>query len=195
LKASWLKRYCLKQPWLRGLSLSTLFVVVCLAGWYVWGTKLSPEKLPTPADKLNYLEEQGASDFVLPTLEGKVVRLSDFKGKVIVLNFWATWCAPCVTEFPSMVRMANRLKNEVVLITVAADERKDDVVAFINSFNGRAPNIFHLYDPTTVVAKQFGTDKLPETYIFRSDLKLAKKVLSSLEWDKDEVLTYLKSLH
>jgi len=182
------------NKWARGLIAAAIFAAASIFIWSIWGSKIVPEKLPTPVDSLNQLESMGAPDFALESLAGGKVRLSDFKGKIVVLNFWATWCAPCVTEFPSMVRMANELKDKVVLITVAADERKEDVLAFIDSFKGYGSNIVHLWDPKLNVAKSFGTEKLPETYILKSDLKLAKKVASSLEWDKGDVLEYLKGL-
>jgi cytochrome c biogenesis protein CcmG, thiol:disulfide interchange protein DsbE len=178
--------------WTKGILTSTAFVLVCLFVWFMWGTKISPQKLDTPVDSLNRLENEGAPDFELADFDGKKVRLYDYKGKIIVLNFWATWCAPCVTEFPSMVKMAELLKDKVVLVTVAADERKDDVLAFIKTFKGTAPNIVHLWDPTIKVAKAFGTERLPETYILKSDLKLAKKVVNSLDWSKPDVLEFLK---
>ncbi len=169
-------------------------MIVCLALWFVWGRKLNPERLPTPVDSLNRLESLGAPDFELPNLEGKPFRLSSFKGKVVVLNFWATWCAPCVNEFPSMLRMAAQMKDKIVLVTVAADDRKQDVIDFIQSFNGYRANAIHLYDPSTKTAESFGTQKLPETYILKPDLKLAKKVVNSLEWDRAEVIGYLTEL-
>ena len=180
--------------WTKGFIASAGFVLFSLILWALFGDKISPQKLETPVDSLNRLESEGAPDFELADFRGKKVRLFDYKGKIVILNFWATWCAPCVTEFPSMVKMAEILKDSVVLITVAADERKDDVEAFIRTFKGVAPNIVHLWDPTTNVAKKFGTEKLPETYIFKRDLKLAKKVVNSLDWTIPEVQEFLKKL-
>lgn len=182
------------KPWLKGMVTSLVFVTLCLILWIPIKDKINPEKLPTPVDNLNRLENEGASDFELPDLDGKTVRFSQFKDKIVILNFWATWCAPCVTEFPSMVRMASVLKKDVVLVAVAADERKEDVTAFIDSFKGYAPNIIHLYDPSFKVAESFGTDKLPETYIFKPGQKLARKVASSIDWNTEEVISFLQSL-
>lgn len=180
--------------WVRGLLASLGFVLVCLLIWSNYGQHLNPERLPTPIDSVDRLEREGAPDFGLPDLLGKQVQLSSFKGKIIVLNFWATWCAPCVTEFPSLLKMAGQMRENVVLVTVAGDERKGDVLAFINTFKGYAKNVVHLYDPSGETAKLFGTEKLPETYIFNKDMKLVKKVVSSIEWDEPEVLSFLKSL-
>ncbi|MBL8743174.1 MAG: TlpA family protein disulfide reductase, partial [Myxococcales bacterium] len=65
-----------------------------------------------------------APDFTLPTLDGGQVRLADYKGKTIVLNFWASWCAPCRDEMPSLARLALALegRKDIVLLTVSVDE-------------------------------------------------------------------------
>lgn len=178
----------------RGLIASIGFVIICLGLWFYFAGNLNSEKLPDSLIALNRLEVEGAPDFELPTLDGNPIKFSQFKGKTVVLNFWATWCTPCVTEFPSMVRMANKLKGNVVLVTVAADERKQDVVDFIKTFKGEADNIVNLYDPSFQVAEKFGTKKLPETYIFGPNFKLRKKLVNALEWDQSEVLTYLLDL-
>lgn len=183
-----------KRAWNYAIFGTGAFVLVAFVAWDLVSDKFFPKKFETPVDTLNQLENVGAKDFELADFDGKKVHLFDYKGKVVVLNFWATWCAPCVTEFPSMVKMAETLGEKVVLVTIAADERKDDVLAFIKTFKGTAPNIVHLWDPATKVAKDFGTDRLPETYIFKTDLKLAKKVVNSLDWSKPEVLDYLKRL-
>jgi thiol-disulfide isomerase/thioredoxin len=72
-----------------------------------------------------------APDFQLTDLSGDKVRLSDFQGKVVLINFWATWCAPCQVEMPILQTYSQRYKNDLVLLAVNAEESKDKVEGFV----------------------------------------------------------------
>jgi cytochrome c biogenesis protein CcmG/thiol:disulfide interchange protein DsbE len=137
-----------------------------------------------------------AHDFSME-LAGKPAHLSDFHGKVVVLNFWGTWCPPCIEETPSLNRLQKYLaaRNGVVL-GVAADE---DAVQY-ESFLREHGVIFPTYrDPATKeqhspIAQAYGTVMIPETYIIDRDGKIARKIIGMQEWDSPEMLAYFDSL-
>ena len=137
-----------------------------------------------------------AQDFSME-LAGKPAHLSDFRGKVVVLNFWGTWCPPCIEETPSLNRLQKYLaaRNGVVL-GVAADE---DAVQY-ESFLREHGVIFPTYrDPATKeqhspIAKAYGTVMIPETYIIDRDGKIARKIIGMQEWDSPEMLAYFDSI-
>ncbi len=130
-------------------------------------------------------------------LAGKLAHLSDFRGKVVVLNFWGTWCPPCIEETPALNRLQKYLaaRNGVVL-GVAADE---DAVQY-ESFLREHGVIFPTYrDPATKeqhspIAKAYGTVMIPETYIIDRDGKIARKIIGMQEWDSPEMLAYFDSI-
>jgi peroxiredoxin len=137
-----------------------------------------------------------AQDFSME-LAGKPAHLSDFRGKVVVLNFWGTWCPPCIEETPALNRLQKYLaaRNGVVL-GVAADE---DAVQY-ESFLREHGVIFPTYrDPATKeqhspIAKTYGTVMIPETYIIDRNGKIARKIIGMQEWDSPEMLAYFDSI-
>ncbi|MGE3973411.1 MAG: TlpA family protein disulfide reductase [Bdellovibrionales bacterium] len=179
---------------MKGLVAAFVMAVIFMIIWLKYGQRLSYEENTAPVALLDKMETQGAPEFELPTLEGQPFVLSSTRGSVVLVNFWATWCAPCVTEFPSMLRLVNSFDGKVKLVTIAADERKQDVLDFVKSFKGEVQHAHHLWDPEIKIAKLYGTVRMPETYIFGSDFKLKKKVVNAVDWDSDEVKSYLNSL-
>lgn len=105
-----------------------------------------------------------APDFALPTLEGETVRLSDFKGKPVLLNFWATWCGPCRAEFPDFQKASVDNADTLVIIGInnTSTDQKDQVPAFVEEFGVTYPIVL---DETGETAKAYGILGLP-TSIF-----------------------------
>jgi cytochrome c biogenesis protein CcmG, thiol:disulfide interchange protein DsbE len=137
-----------------------------------------------------------AEDFSMQ-LAGKPAHLSDFRGKVVVLNFWGTWCPPCIEETPSLNRLQKYLAaHNGVVLGVAADE---DAVQY-ESFLREHGVIFPTYrDPATKeqhspIAQAYGTVMIPETYIIDRDGKIARKIIGMQEWDSPEMLAYFDSI-
>lgn len=137
-----------------------------------------------------------ARDFSLD-LSGKPVRLSDFKGKVVVLNFWATWCPPCKEETPSLNHLQKYIeaRNGVVL-GVAADEDQEAYQRFLRDEGV----IFPTYrDPATKnnsspIALSYGTSIIPETYVIDRHGKIARKLIGFQQWDSPAMLAYIDSV-
>jgi thiol-disulfide isomerase/thioredoxin len=135
-------------------------------------------------------------DFTME-LSGKRAHLSDFRGKVVVLNFWGTWCPPCIEETPALNRLQKHIapRNGVVL-GVAADEDPAVYEKFLRD-NGvifqtyRDPNTKNNHSP---IAESYGTTMFPETYIIGRDGKIARKIIGFQEWDSPEMLKYVDSL-
>ena len=130
-------------------------------------------------------------------ISGKPSRLSDLRGKVVVLNFWASWCPPCVEEAPSLNRLQKYLepRNGLVL-GVAAD---DDQGAFSKFLIDQGLTFPTYRDPRTKervspIAMSYGTSRIPETYIIDRHGKIARKVIGAQEWDSPDMRAYLDSL-
>ena len=130
-----------------------------------------------------------APDFVLPNLNEKSVRLSDYRGKVVFLNFWATWCKPCREEMPSMeVLYKNFDRDGLVVLAVSIDRvtTKKDIPPFVSSMNLTFPVLVDSWGQTDKRYKLMG---VPETYIIDQQGILREKIIGPRDW------TVLDNLH
>lgn len=95
----------------------------------------------TEFTSLNTNEEKKAADFELKTLDGKNVKLSDYKGKIVIIDFWATWCAPCRKGVPDLVELQKEYKNDLVIIGVSLDQQNTikDLNPFIKNYGINYP--------------------------------------------------------
>jgi thiol-disulfide isomerase/thioredoxin len=85
-----------------------------------------------------------AADFTLPSLDGKPVKLSGFRGKVVLLNFWATWCGPCKAEIPGFVELQEQYKNDLVVVGLSVDDPADKAKAFADQYKVNYPMVLGL---------------------------------------------------
>src|ERR1700674_3237941 len=137
-----------------------------------------------------------ARDFALE-LAGKPIRLSDLRGKVVVLDFWASWCPPCVDEAPSLNRLQKYIESRNALVLgVAADE---DPYAFSKFLVDQGVAFTTYRDPATKkhaspIALAHGTSFFAETYIIDRHGKIARKVIGRQEWDSPDMRAYFDSL-
>jgi peroxiredoxin len=127
-----------------------------------------------------------APEFTLPDLEGKLHGLADFRGRVVVLNFWATWCPPCIDEMPSLQRLHQALADRgIAVVAVSVDERFSDVPAFVQRFD---LTFSVLYDEGKKVSRKYQTFKYPETYILDREGRLKSKVVGPRDWAAPTVI-------
>jgi cytochrome c biogenesis protein CcmG, thiol:disulfide interchange protein DsbE len=135
-----------------------------------------------------------APDFTLPDLTEKEMRLSDFRGKVVFLNFWATWCKPCREEMPSMeILYKNFEKDGLVILAISIDRvtTKKDIPPFVKALNLTFPILVDSWGQTDKRYKLMG---VPETYIIDQQGVLREKVIGPRDWtmlDNLQVVTQL----
>jgi cytochrome c biogenesis protein CcmG/thiol:disulfide interchange protein DsbE len=137
-----------------------------------------------------------ADDFAL-TIDGKPQRLSDYRGKVVVLNFWASWCPPCLEEAPAL----NRLQRYIepmggTILGVSIDEDPAAYEKFLKDFGivfptWRDPNV---QDNKSKIELSYGTSLIPETYVIDRHGKIARKLVSAQQWDSPEMLAYFDAI-
>src|SRR5271155_2069459 len=132
-----------------------------------------------------------APDFTVQDSDHKVT-LSEFHGQVVILNFWATWCPPCVEETPSLVQMQARFKNKgVVVLAVSID---DDDAAYHKFLNQYHVNMVTVRDESQKTARLYGTFGWPETYVIDRNGIIRRKFIGPVDWTSPEVSDYLSKL-
>jgi len=126
------------------------------------------------------------------TIDGKSSRLADMRGKVVVLNFWASWCAPCVEEIPSLIQLQQRIasRNGVVL-GVSVD---DDDSAYLKFIHDHGVNFPTSRDGSKKSALEYGTVMYPETYIIDRKGKILRKIIGPQDWNSAEMRTYFDAI-
>lgn len=135
-----------------------------------------------------------APDFELPDLSEQEVRLSDYRGKVVFLNFWATWCKPCKEEMPSMEVLYRTYKDDGLVVLAVSIDRvttKDDIPPFVKSMDLSFPVLVDSWGQTDKRYKLMG---VPETYIIDRDGVLRGKIIGPRDWtrlDNLQVVTQL----
>ena len=134
---------------------------------------------------------QKAPDFSVVTETGKTITAKSFGGKLLVLNFWATWCPPCVEETPSLNEMAREMAPQgVVVVAVSIDHNQGAYKAFLQRMK---IGFETSWDPKAMLSASFGTYKFPETYVIRPDGTVVEKYISNQNWTSQEVLSSIRS--
>ncbi|MCB9084631.1 MAG: TlpA family protein disulfide reductase [Bdellovibrionaceae bacterium] len=164
-------------------------------GWWKYQEFLMQgSRPPEGTQKLNQMEKKGVPDFTLNTLAGEPIQLSALKDKVVIVSFWATWCEPCVEEFPSLMNLIREFKGDIILLAISADNTLDELKAFIKAFKADDPNIKVMWDKDQKVADLYGTQVLPESYILGYDNTLIRKIAGVDKWDSPQALEYFKDI-
>ena len=136
---------------------------------------------------------QPAPDFTLPGLDGKMVSLSDYRGHVVLVNVWATWCPPCVDEMPSMEKLYRELEGEnFEILAVSIDALGQKAVApFMKKYNLSFPA---LMDPDGTIKTLFQTTGVPESFITNQEGILIEKVIGPKDWATPPVVGFFRNL-
>jgi len=171
--------------------LSRFFVVLCLV-FLCSCSGGSPSFVPGEV----------APDFTLRDTAGNVRRLSEFRGKVVLLNFWASWCGPCVSELPSLQRLAGRLAERgFVVLGVGVDDDVESLVQFQKVYGLSYPT---LVDPDGAVKRTYKLTGVPESFFIDRDGKFiliadpdtndpVVRIVGPREWDTPTMLSRIVS--
>lgn len=154
---------------------------------------LFPQTLkPVPAAKTKV--QTIAPDFPFTPLSGETGHLTDLRGKTVILNFWATWCAPCVTEFPTLVDLTEKYPDQVVVLALSSDKNKSDVENFVTALEKKIGHkinkdrVIIAIDENRLVTRDiFQITTYPESLIIGPDGTQKRHIIGINEWDKPDV--------
>lgn len=143
---------------------------------------------------------QGAKtlpDFNFSTSDGKTYSIKNFAGKIIIINFWASWCPPCIKEFPNLLKAAQTYKENIVLIGISSDLDMKSMYDFLKKIgleHNKTSNIFMTLDTNQDITKTlFQTYRLPETIIVDHALTMRKKLIGA-DWQYEDLAKEIENL-
>jgi thiol-disulfide isomerase/thioredoxin len=145
-----------------------------------------------PKNESKNTEADSKENVLVPlyqNMEGEPIELIRFKGKRIVLNYWATWCVPCIEEMPSIISAEKLLKNENYLFLLASDESEAKIHDFISK-KGFDLNFIKFNGSLT----QQNIYALPTTFIYNSKGEKVDEIVGAVEWDSDEIIKKLRNV-
>jgi cytochrome c biogenesis protein CcmG, thiol:disulfide interchange protein DsbE len=132
-----------------------------------------------------------APDFTVQDSD-RTVMLNQFRGQIVVLNFWATWCPPCVEEMPSLVEMQRRMKAKgVTVVAVSIDEDESAYRAFLKQ---HGVDLLTVRDPAQKTPALYGTHGWPETFIIDRNGVTRRKFIGAVDWTEPEITDFLSKL-
>lgn len=136
---------------------------------------------------------QVAPDFTLTGLDGKPYTLAALRGKVVIVNFWATWCPPCRAEMPSMELLHRELADEG-LVMLAVNIEKDGRQTVPKFLATNAHSFPILVDEKEEIQKRYGVYKFPESFVIRKNGIIDDKVIGAIDWAHPQTIAYFRDL-
>jgi len=163
----------------RWLVVGGMVAVIAAVAWYA-----------LPAAPVQVKEGSIAPDFSLKDMAGVDQHMP--KGKVVLLNFWATWCPPCRREMPSMVTLHQKLKDHgLKIVAISVDQNIDDLTGFVREYS--IP-FEVLHDDTTDVSHRYGVFRYPETFIIDRSGKVRHHLIGAVDWTDPQVYQVIQTM-
>ncbi|MCB9532179.1 MAG: TlpA family protein disulfide reductase [Myxococcales bacterium] len=139
--------------------------------------------------------DRPALDFELMDLEGRPHRLSELRGSVVLLNFWASWCPPCIEELPSMLALSRQMRGRpFVIVAVSADEDGAALRDALTTAGFGPDDALVLRDPTSETANAYGTRLLPESYVVDRRGVVVARMAGARDWNADAAQRLIERL-
>jgi thiol-disulfide isomerase/thioredoxin len=180
-----------KLKWGVGLI---LFLGLLVISWLALNKRYDADVTPESYSFVERFEKDGIPPIRAVDLSGAQFDLAQIKEPVVIVNFWASWCNPCVEEFPSMLKLVEALKGQVGIVAISMDDDEKDLLAFTKLFNVPRAGFYVAWDKEKKVMADYGVGKLPESYIVGPNRKLIRKVLGIENWASEDAIEYFSEL-
>ena len=175
-----------------GVKAATLIVFIVITAAVVLLVQRK-DSIFGPVQPTRLHKGSSAPDIVLPGFDGRTVRLKDYRGKVVFLNIWATWCPTCRDEMPSMEKLYQELKGEPFeILAVSIDKGGARAVTpFMKAFNLSFPV---LLDPEGTIVSPYGVTGVPESFIINKEGIIERIVIGPIDWYEPSIVRFFRIL-
>lgn len=180
----------------------SLFVGTLLLGFAAWwmsrsnqGSVAAPLKTEIEADAAEQASRVPAKDFSLPDASGQSKKLSDFRGNVVILSFWASWCGPCLTELPTFSEIESKFRDRGLKVMAVNVDDDDIGKTFASEFWKKRNLQFTTYfDPEKAAAQLYEIDTLPATFVVDRQGRIALSAFGANDWSSHDAIDLIESL-
>lgn len=168
-------------------------VVFIIIGSYLYLTQKKQSEGQAALEFIEKIKVLQDTEFV--NLNGVKSEISQ-KSPVVILHFWASWCAPCVEEFPQIIELVKQNAGKVEVLAISGDSQVEEIEAFLKSFPEakKTPHFHIVWDEKKEWVKKWAVQKLPESYIYKADRHLVKRVSGAVDWLTEDAKAFMKSL-
>ncbi len=178
--------------------IAVLSIFALAIGYDMYAT---PKLIPVQADEPSFNSLGIVPDFTFETIEGKKLSIADFRGKVVIMKFWATWCATCTIEMPDMLDLVKSYGGGIVLLAISSDSKIEEITKFIDKHDEAAQKIFKSSDVyvaldanRAITYDMFLTERYPETIIIAPNGEMVRKIVGEFDWSSEKIKSYLTQL-
>lgn len=165
---------------------------LAVAALMLWAVAACPAAGPQTLTPLP--ERPPAAQFALEDMDGKTLRLAALRGKVVLINFWATWCPPCRREMPSLERLHRLMKAEgLAVLAINVGEEPDTVFSFTGTLDA-SPGFPILFDRDSAVLRAYPVKGLPTSFVLDRDGRIAYRAVGGRDFDDPAIVATLRQL-
>lgn len=175
---------------LKALSVVVLFCLIGFGGYNIFFKTQSSNEVSVQPQVQERVSELPSKSLKL--IDGGSLAPAKLKNKIVIMNFWASWCAPCIEEVPSLIELTKKNKD-IVVLAISGDSKTEDLQAFMKSFPGFNQEPFYqVWDNNADLLKNYSISKLPESFIFNRKGEMIKRVSGTLNWNTPDSIEFFK---
>jgi cytochrome c biogenesis protein CcmG/thiol:disulfide interchange protein DsbE len=179
--------------YLKPLLILLPILLVCSAAYY-WLKSPNNQFSGRAAEPVANIDSLIGTSFI--DIKGQSFEVQSADEIIYIVHFWASWCAPCVHEFPQLIELSNQMNGKIVIMAISGDSNQQEIDVFLKSFpEARTAKNFHVvWDSDKQFLKRWNVNKLPESYIYNQDKKMVKRISGAIDWTTEDAKSYFQAM-